>query len=509
MADFNNKIITSVELDATQAASEIVRLNTIAADTTLDVKERLDAKNEAVELQNKLAKQTVKNLEEEVEALKDVEGGGKKLERAVKNLNKARINQTKLAEKGIKEQHKLTKAYKDSKDKVKGLDDATGGLLGKMKAFIANPIGAVIIAIAAAFKLFSKAIGRSGKASETFSKIGVKLESIFNGILAVLEPVVEFIGEKLLKALEDPLGAIEELGNAIKENILNRFDALLMLGGAVAELFKGNFKNATKLASEGLIQLTTGVENAGEKFKVFAEVAVKSFNEAAEATENLANKERRLLANRIALEKQQLLSLRLAEEERQIRDDTSKSIEERIEANKRLGEILENQLGIELKLAQQALSIARDEVTATGDKIENLEAVGAAEVKLLEIQERITGQRSEQLVNENALLLERQAIIDEGIKKAEEQATKEEEAIAEKRERDLEAQLQIDELDLERRRVLGENILADELAILERRRQQELSNKELTDNEWLLINKEFEAARADVRKKSSEAQKKI
>lgn len=504
MADFNNKIKTTVELDATQAAAEIVKLNTKAADTTLDVKERLDAKNEAVELQNKLAKQTVKNLEEEVESLKDLEGEEKKLARAVKNLNKARINQTKLASKGVKEQNKLTKSFADSKDKVKGLDDATGGLLGKMKAFLTNPIGLAIAAIAGAFALFSKAISRSSKASSTFSKIGLKLEGIFNGILAVLEPVVEFIGEKLLQALEDPLGAIKDLGKAIKESVINRFKALLILGDAVAQLLKGNFKEAAELATDGILQLATGLDDAREKINQFAKEAVKNFTKAAEATDNLADKERRLLANRIALEKQQLLSLRLAEEQRQIRDDISVDIEKRIEANKRLGEILEEQARLELALAQQSLAIARDEVSATGQTIENLEAVGDAELKLLEIQERITGQRSEQLVNENSLLLERQAIIDEGIVKAEEQS----EIEKERQQRDIEAQFEIDALDLERRRALGENVLADELALLERQRVQAISNKDLTDKEWLLLNKEFESEKSRVREASNEAQKK-
>ena len=101
MADVNNKIKTTLELETAEAEARIKKLNQIAEDATRDSAERLEARNEAIRIQNKLSKDTVKNLGKESSAMKK-------------------------------------------------LDAATDGVLTKMKAFITNPIGLAIAAIAGA-----------------------------------------------------------------------------------------------------------------------------------------------------------------------------------------------------------------------------------------------------------------------------------------------------------------------------------------------------------------------
>ena len=411
MADENNTIKTKVELDSTQAQIEIAKLNSKASDSTKTLEERIEAKNKEVEVQDKLSKKTIANLEKEIDTLKKVEGQEKKVAQLEKKLNSERIKATKISLRNEKAQNKLNKSLEDSGDSTDIATLASEKFGISLKALAANPIVLVLTAIVGVFKLLQEAVQRSGKASETFSKIASKLSGVFNGVIAVLEPLVEFIGEKLLYAIESPGKAIKELGDTIKENLINRIKSFLVFGEAFTLLMQGEFEKATKKGADAILQLATGVEDATDKLEKFGEGAKKAYEAAASATEALANKERRLLQNRIALEKEQLKSLRLAEEERQIRDDVSKTIDERIEANRRLGEILDKQSKKELDLAQQALTLARQEQAASGDKIENLEAVGDAELKVLEIRERITGQRSEQLVNEVALDKEKKDLI--------------------------------------------------------------------------------------------------
>lgn len=431
--------------------------------------------------------------------------------------NKASKSMDQVA-KSTDEVAKSTEGLGNSSGKAKkgieALDNASGGLLTSFKALATNPVGLILTALVGIFATLKAAVGRSGKATETFNKIGAKLSGIFNGILAILEPVVEFLGDKLLSALNDPKQAMIDLGNSIKENIITRFEGLLKLGGAVAALFKGDFKKAGELAKEGLLEVATGTEDVIGKLKEFGKEAVKNYNEAAIATDKLANAERQLVRNRIALEKQQLISLRLAEEQRQIRDDESKSIEERIAANKRLGEILDQQAQRELAIAQQNLNLARLEQQASGDTIENIEAVGDAEIALLEIRERITGQRSEQLVNENSLLKEqaelKQAEVEEQLKLEEEAKAKEQEERElkeEQRQRDIEAQLELDEIELQRKRDLGEATLEDELAFLEAKRLQAVSQEGLRLKEIEVINQQAENAKEKMRKASEKAEK--
>lgn len=389
-------------------------------------------------------------------------------EKSLNRLNGAKEESISLNNESAKSQGAYTKA-------IEAADDASGGLLKGLKALALNPFSVVLTALVAGFKFLQTAVQRSGKASETFGKIGAKLSAIFNGFLAVLEPVVEFIGEKLLSALNDPKQAIVDLGNSIKENIINRFKALTILGDAIVKLFKGDFKGAAKAATDGVIQFGTGITDATEKIKTFGEEAKKNFNEAAKATENLANAERRLVQNRISLEKQQLTSLRLAEEQRQLRDDTSKQIDERIAANQKLGEILDQQLQKELALAQQSLNLARAQQTATGDTIENIEAVGDAELKLLEIRERITGQRSEQLTNENALLKEQADLKLAEEKKKTEEFEAEQERRLEEFTAQIEQQIEFDEIELERKVLNGEATNEIEKEILRNRSQIEIA----------------------------------
>jgi hypothetical protein len=92
-----------------------------------------------------------------------------------------------------------------------------------------------------------------------------------------------------------------------------------------------------------------------------------------------------------------------AERIRQVRDDDKKSFQERIQANKELGLILQQQQEQELKLAQQRLSAAQQEVAAGNTTTEARVAVINAEKELLDIRERIAGFESEQQINRNAL----------------------------------------------------------------------------------------------------------
>lgn len=383
---------------------------------------------------------------------------------------------------------KASKSAKTAAGSLDKLDDATGGLITSFKALIANPIGITIAALAGLFKLLQGSVKRSSKASDTFAKIGAKLNGILNGIMAVMEPLVELLGEKLLNALNDPKQAVEDLGNAIKESLINRVKSFMVIGEALAELMKGNFKKALKLGTDGAIQFATGITNATDKAMQFGEEATKAYKNAAKATYDLAGAEKALARNRIALEKQQLKSLKLAEDERQIRDDISKTIEERIAANNRLGKILDEQLQRELALAQQNLNFARLQQAANGYTVESIEAVGDAEIKLLEIQERINGQRSEMLTNEQALLKEKreaeQKIADEAAERLKKQ---EEEEIA-RRQREFETEVSFAELEIERKREAGERTLELELELLEKKRLQDISNKELTEEQIRLIN---------------------
>ena len=92
-----------------------------------------------------------------------------------------------------------------------------------------------------------------------------------------------------------------------------------------------------------------------------------------------------------------------AELQRQIRDDTSRTVDERISANNKLASILERQSKEEQEMALVALELAEKELALDEQNIDLQVAVIEAKTKLAEIDERITSQRSEQLTNLTSL----------------------------------------------------------------------------------------------------------
>lgn len=494
----DTKIKTVVEIDSTQAQASIIKLGATASNSTKDLEERIAAKNEQVELQNALSKQTIDLLTKEVKALEGVVGKEKEYEKALSKLNAETLKAVKVAESGAVAQDKLNQAFEDGEDPVKNLDAATGGLIEKFKLFLANPIGIAVSALVGLFMLFKEAVGRSEKASGSFSIIMAKISGIFNGIIAVIIPLVEWIGDKLVKAMDNPKQAMIDLGETIKENLINRVKSFLVLGDAIAAFFKGNFKEAAKLAGNGIIQMTTGIENGIDKAGKLIESSKKLFDAAAKATDGLAGAERRLMKLRAESEIQMLRFQTLEEKQRQIRDDTSKSIEERIAANKELGRLLTKQFGVEMNLAKQTLELQKLKVIATGETIENEQAVLDAKKNIADIEERITGMRSEQLANENSLLKEKADLIkaaqDAEAKRLEEEAKKKADAEAaalELKMRDIQANIDLDILRNEQEGAIGEEKLAQDISILERKREFELMNAQLTADEKALINAKY------------------
>lgn len=270
----------------------------------------------------------------------------------------------------LKQQKLNVGNYTDSiNEALGGLDGFSGGLVGVVQGlkastaaalkFIATPIGAVLAAIAVVIGTLKAAFDRSLSSQEKLNEITGKLAIAFNLALDAIIPFVEFI-------LDNALAALDKVGKAVSFVI-------------------------DKLADWGIIS-----EETNEKVK-------KSFEETSAAVENLASAERQLAQADIALQKLQLKFQTQAERLRQIRDDESVSIQERIKANEELGKVLNRQIAAERKQALLVLNIAKQRQLVNGESIQSIREIGEAEIKLLEITERVESQKSEQLVNTNSL----------------------------------------------------------------------------------------------------------
>lgn len=247
------------------------------------------------------------------------------------------------------------------------LKGAASGFVGLTKAslaFIATPVGAVLTAIVGLFLLVKNAMDKNIQSTDKINSVFRSLSSIFNAVLKVLEPLGTFIVDVLVDAFE-------LLGNAA--------DAALGLVASGLDLI--------------------GFDGAADSVRDFA----NETKESTKAAYELEKAERELDIQMKRARLTQLEYQKGAEKLRQVRDDESKSLAERILANKQLGALLDDQATKELAIAQNALRVA--EMRAKANKVDKtiqddyIEAL----TQIADIEERITGQRSEMLANENSL----------------------------------------------------------------------------------------------------------
>ena len=231
-------------------------------------------------------------------------------------------------------------------------------------ALALNPVVLTIVAIVGAAMLLMEAFKRNEDNATKLNVVIGKLSGVFNWLLDKLEPVAVFLVDVLIKAFED-------LAKTVEWTIGIVSDGLRFLGFDDAANSVDNFTKSVAAASAA----------AGELAKKEAEL----------------KKEQRD-AQRIQLEYQ-----KNAEKLRQIRDDDTKSMAERLKANEELGKVLKQQMEAELAIAQKALDIANLRLQVEGQTTANLDARAEALTKISDIQERITGQESEQLNNRNSL----------------------------------------------------------------------------------------------------------
>jgi hypothetical protein len=183
---------------------------------------------------------------------------------------------------------------------------------------------------------------------------------------------------------------IQETKDALKEVATDGLDAVKNIGENIGEAI-------TEISSAVTIAADVGSKGI-EEISVSGAIATGKALADAKKNEELLE---------VIRAKQQLQSQLQAEQQRQIRDDVTKTFQERIEANDKLGKILDEQLEKEQAIADEAVRIAKLELDTNSESVELQTAYQQALLEQIDIEERIAGQRSEQLTNEVALMQEK------------------------------------------------------------------------------------------------------
>ena len=250
--------------------------------------------------------------------------------------------------------------------------------------------------------IFIQVTSEVGKSSNGFEALGKTLMGILT--LSVTPLKLAFFALKLvIKEIqlaweESWLGDKDQ--NKIKEltaDIIAVKESLVETGQDAVKAGKDIYNNFGQAVSQ-VTQVVSGVVDKASKINV---KAIYEQNKAAIELKNTAKIAEASLQGLV--EKYD----RLAEQQRQIRDDETKSIDERIAANNKLGEILNEQEKAQLALARQRVAAARAELALNKDNVDLQAAVISAQNEVAAVEAQIAGFRSEQLVNANALAKEK------------------------------------------------------------------------------------------------------
>jgi len=306
------------------------------------------------------------------------------------------------------------KGAKGAAKGMKGFGTSIGGVL--------KSLGLIAVAMEI-FMFLKELLMKNQKVVDALSTAFKVIEVLFGKLTDAIEPM----GKVLMDAFENPQQALEDLWSAIKTNFLNRIKGIAVAAEAVGKVIKAAFeldwdgvKEGMQQYGQALIQVTSGldIEQQNAFVKGVVEVGTEALNTASKITE-LTN------AVKLAEAQQGLLMLeyqREAEIQRQIRDDVSLTIAERQAANRELGNILDRQSKDELALSNKRKKLADLELSINKTSIDAQVNVINARKEIADVNERITGQRSEQLTNENSLKLEGIQISKDRIKQLEEEA---------------------------------------------------------------------------------------
>ena len=309
-------------------------------------------------------------------------------------INKIKLNAMSAEQRqATKAGQELEKATKEIYEEMKRLQEATGktalnvgnykegiksaisetfGFGKAMQVVSKTPLLAVITLVVAALGALFQAFTRSKRGAELMAKASGAIE----GVMTLLVKVANNVADVLVSLWEDPIQGVKDLWAAIKDNIVSRFQGLISLFHAVGAGLQGLWerdlpalKKAAKDAAQAVVQLGTGMDPDAQR--EFSE----AINETVAAMAALATMRRDIIRQNRELTKQ-AEQLATAEQLAQvIADDATRSFAEREEAAERSREALERRAAVEVRVAQNNLSLIERELAirrAAGEDVEGL-----------------------------------------------------------------------------------------------------------------------------------------
>jgi hypothetical protein len=313
--------------------------------------------------------------------------GLKDLEKGIDGVNKE-----------VKETSKSTQSMNTTLDQVTGgavtkfnkfkgaIGSVTTGFKSLRVAIIATGIGALLIAVTALGQAFT----RSEEGQNKFAKILGVIGSVTGNLLDLLAD----LGENIISVFENPKQAITDFANLIKDNIVTRFEGLINLipnlGRAVEQLFKGNFKEAGKIAADSVGKVVLGVDSVTDS----VDNAINSVKEFGKEISDDAAAAAKIADQRAAAEKKARdLIVERAEAERKIAELREKAVnkdkftaQERIKFLEEAGRVSDELAAKEVEVAKLRLEAKQTENALTKSNKDDLNEAAQLEASVIQLE---------------------------------------------------------------------------------------------------------------------------
>jgi hypothetical protein len=296
-------------------------------------------------------------------------------------------------------------------DKLTGFSKITGRVASSFKKLGDTLKGGFGIGLAVkAFDSLTSAITENQEVQDALQRGMIVIRAIATQLVQEFKP----LGEFLTKVFNDPLQALKDFGTLLYENVVTRFEGLMelipQLGKAIGLLFEGEFKEAGKVAVDAVGKVALGVENTTEKVTNMVKKVVEVSTRVSKAASNAFDISEAVVQAQKNVARLQVLYQGIvekyddmAEKQRQLRDDETKTIEERLAANKQLQQVLadgaaKEKQNINDRIKELNIQIAADKKNQSL-QLEKL----ALQQELTGVTAKYRGLQSETLTNENSL----------------------------------------------------------------------------------------------------------
>ena len=380
---------------------------------------------------------------------------------------------------------------------------------GLFKTLVANPFFAIIAAVTAL-----------GKALMSNDTIATALKGVWTGLGIVIDNVSAFIS-KIALGISDFISSGSKAGDVVKDlgnRLVNSLTAPLQFAidgfKAVSMAMDGDFKGAAKAAAQATIDLGKSMAGLNSESNKLINSFIELSAGGVEYEKSLDDIEAKQSKLNVTIAQLEVQRARLILQSK----DLSKTEEERIRLSEEAAAIDKKILNERLSLLDQEIAAQQKYTQSLGeDSVKREEAEfrlndllvqrSKFEEESVRFQELAQNKRNaiieKQLAQEQKAKEERIRLEEEAIIKADEAKAKQDKINAERLERNKQAAFDLQQLklqyEIDNTTNLEEQFLKRQ-ELLEKQKEHELENLDLTEQERLLIIEKYREKEADLTK---------